>query len=419
MIACGGVSLKRASETNAATTHPFGSALAPPAVSVVIPTYNERANMRPLVAAVAEALGGIDWEIIIVDDDSPDGTWAEVHDLARDEPRARCIRRVGRRGLASAVLEGAMAANADLIAVMDADFQHDERALRTMFEAMHDAPIDLVVGSRYAAGGGIGDWDQTRRKMSDLGTRMSRLLVGSRTSDPLCGFFMIRRAVLTESIHEFSQSGYKILLDILASAPATIRIAEVPYHFRDRRAGDSKISLMIVADFAFLLVDKLTHGWVSPRFVLFALVGGLGLGVHLGILTALHAGGQSFLAAQSLATLGAMIFNFGLNNEFTYRDRRLSGAAALGGLVLFMVICSIGSIANIGVAELAIRQTASWSLSGVLGALIGAVFNFGVANKLVWSQRKPRAVAVPAVADLAATDDDAGSLALSPIGRNR
>jgi dolichol-phosphate mannosyltransferase len=311
-----------------------------------------------------------------------------------------------------------MAANADLIAVMDADFQHDERVLRTMFEAFRGAPIDLVVGTRYAAGGGIGDWDETRRKMSDLGTRVSRLLVGNRTSDPLSGFFMIRRTVIADSIHDFSQSGYKILLDILGSAPASIRIAEVPYQFRDRRAGGSKISLMIVAEFAFLLVDKLTKGWISPRFVLFALVGGLGLGVHLAILTALHAAGQPFLAAQSLATLGAMIFNFGLNNEFTYRDRRLSGAAALGGLALFMAICSVGAAANIGVAELAIRQTDSWTLSGVLGALMGAVFNFGVANKLVWSQRKPRAVAA-AVADPAAPDDDAASLALSPIGRNR
>ncbi len=358
-----------------------------PAVSIVIPTYQERANIRPLVAAVREALGEIDWEIIVVDDDSPDLTYEEVNRVAREEPRVRCIRRIGRRGLSSAVLEGALAANADLVAVMDADFQHDERALRPMYETMRHGQVDLVIGTRYAGAGGVGDWNGRRRRMSDFATRMSRLLISNRTSDPLSGFFMVRQHVIAASIYQYSQQGYKILLDILSSAPFPLRIREVPYVFRARREGESKLTLLILAEFAFLLIDKLSRGWIPPRFVMFGLVGGIGLGVHLAVLYTLKQTGTHFLVAQAGAVACAMLFNFIVNNEFTYRDKRLTGLNFAKGLLLFIAICSVGAIANIGVADLAIQRTQSWTLAGVFGAIMGAVFNFGAASKLVWNHR--------------------------------
>ena len=358
-----------------------------PQVSIVVPTYQERDNVAPLVAAVREALDGIDWEMIVVDDDSPDRTYAEVGRVARAEPRVRCIRRIGRRGLSSAVLEGALAANADVIAVMDADFQHDERALRPMFEAIRSGGVDLVVGTRYAGAGGVGDWSAKRRQMSDFATRLSRMLVSDRTSDPLSGFFMVRQPVIAASIYRYSQQGYKILLDILSSSPVPLRIREVPYTFRARREGKSKLTLLIAAEFIFLLIDKLSRGWIPPRFVMFGLVGGLGLGVHLAVLYALKRDGLHFLLAQAIAVACAMLFNFIVNNEFTYRDRRLTGLAFLKGLLLFAAICSVGAIANIGVADLAIQQTQSWTIAGVFGAVMGAVFNFGAASKLVWDRR--------------------------------
>ena len=363
-----------------------------PQVSIVIPTYQERGNIAPLVAAVRDALGGIDWEMIVVDDDSPDRTYEEVSRVARAEPRLRCIRRIGRRGLCSAVLEGALAANADIVAVMDADFQHDERALRGMYEAMRGGGVDLVIGTRYAGEGGVGDWNAQRRRMSDFATRLSRTLVGNRTSDPLSGFFMVRQHVIAASIYRYSQAGYKILLDILSSSPVPLRIREVPYTFRSRREGTSKLTLLIVAEFAFLLIDKLSRGWIPPRFVLFGLVGGLGLGVHLSVLYALKQTGTHFLPAQASAVACAMLFNFIVNNEFTYRDKRLTGFAFLKGMLLFAAICSVGAIANIGVADLAIQQTQSWTIAGVFGAVMGAVFNFGAASKLVWNRRGRRGV---------------------------
>lgn len=366
------------------------------AVSIVIPTYNERANIAALRDAVEQVMGDVPWEIIIVDDDSPDRTWEEAARVGATDPRLRCIRRVGRRGLASAVVEGAMASSGAFIAVMDADFQHDEAILPQMYEKLAVEGYDLAVGTRYAAGGSVGEWDQRRQQMSSLATRVARALVGNKTSDPMSGFFMARHEVFAESIYSLSSQGFKILLDLISSYPGTLKVADVPYTFRNRRAGESKISPMVIAEFAFLLIEKLSRGFVSPRFVLFAMVGGLGLIVHLAVLTLLVGRGFPFLTGQVGALTVAIVFNFAVNNEFTYRDRRLTGANFWGGLVVFAIICSIGSLANIGVANLAIEETRSWSLAGIAGALMSAVFNFGGASSLVWGRRRWRAAWVPA-----------------------
>jgi len=362
--------------------------LTAPEVSIVIPTYNERSNIAPLVEAVAQAFGDVPWEMIIVDDDSPDHTFSEVSRLAREEPRLRCLRRVGRRGLASAVIEGALVANGAVIAVMDADFQHDERILRPMFEKLVATGADIVVGTRYAEGGGIGDWDAKRARMSDLATRMACMLIGNQTSDPMSGFFMVRREVFASVIYDLSQQGYKILLDIISSSATPLKIEEVPYVFRTRQEGESKINIMVLAEFLFLIIEKLTHGLIPPRFALFSIVGGIGLGIHLAVLNTLKLSGFEFLPAQIAAIGVAMVSNFVMNNEFTYRDRRLTGLSFIAGLILFCLVCSFGALANIGVAEIAIHRVDNWSIAGLFGAIMGAVFNFSAASSLVW--RRPR-----------------------------
>ncbi len=361
-----------------------------PKLSIVIPTYNERANIAPLVESVAKALGDLAWEIIVVDDDSPDGTYDAVNRLAQDEPRLRCLRRVGRRGLSSAVIEGMLVANAEAIAVMDADFQHDETKLPEMYEALVSQGTDVVVGTRYSAGGGIGDWPEDRARMSALATRLSRALVNHQTTDPVSGFFMLRRAVLADALYDLSQQGYKILIDILTSSRRELKVIEIPYVMRNRREGDSKISLMVIAEFGFLLVDKITRGLVPPRFVLFSIVGSLGLLVHLLALRLSLDAGLEFVFAQTAATYIAMTSNFLINNEFTYGDRCLRGLSMLKGLLLFVAVCSVGAIANVSVAELAMRSTQSWSLAGLAGALMGAVFNFGASSAVVWNRRRPK-----------------------------
>jgi dolichol-phosphate mannosyltransferase len=362
--------------------------LAAPDISIVIPTYNERANIAPLLDAVRKALGDLPWEMIIVDDDSPDQTFSEVSRLAREEPRLRCLRRVGRRGLASAVIEGAMVANGGVIAVMDADFQHDEHILRPMYEKLVATNADIVVATRYAEGGGIGEWDATRARMSDFATRMACMLVGNQTSDPMSGFFMVRREVYASVIYDLSQQGYKILLDIISSSPVPLKIEEVPYVFRSRQQGESKISIMVLAEFLFLIIEKLTRGLIPPRFALFSIVGGIGLAIHLAVLNSLKLFGFQFIDAQIAAIGVAMVSNFIMNNEFTYRDRRLTGLSFIAGLILFCIVCSFGALANVGVAEIAIHEVDNWSVAGLVGAIMGAVFNFSAATSLVW--RRPR-----------------------------
>ncbi len=366
-----------------------------PELSIVTPTYNERTNVRPLIDAVSAAMGDISWEMIFVDDDSPDGTHREVAAVAREGLPVRCIRRVGRRGLASAVVEGALAATADIVGVMDADLQHDETLLPRMLGILGSTDADVVVASRHVEGGGLGEWNARRRRMSAFATWSSRVLIGNSVSDPMSGFFMMRRAVFEASIYDLSQQGYKILLDVLTSSPHPLKVVETPYVFRDRHSGESKVDAMIVVEYAFLLIEKFTRGLVPPRFVLFASIGVLGIAVDLFALKAMQVAGVSFLPAQAVATLCAMTFNFVLNNLITYRTDRLTGARFVLGYLVFCLICSVGAVANISVADLTMTEMHSWPLAGIAGALMSSVFNFGVASRLVW--RRPRRQAAPLV----------------------
>ncbi len=356
-------------------------------LSIVAPTYNERGNVRALTAAVSTALTGHRWELIFVDDDSPDGTCAEVAALAHEGAPVRCVRRVGRRGLSSAVVEGAMSASSEIIAVIDADLQHDEALLPRMLEILQQGDTDIVVASRHVEGGGVGNFGETRTRMSNFATWCSRFLSGTQVSDPMSGYFMTRRSVFDAAVYDLSQQGYKILLDLLTSSPRPLKVAELPYVFRDRHSGESKVDTMVLAEYAFLLIEKLTGGLIPPRFVLFCIVGGLGLVAHLSILIALGRLGADFLVAQTAATMLAMAFNYVLNNSITYRSHRLKGWNFVTGYLLFAIVCSLGAVANISVASLTLSGVHNWPIAGFAGAVMSAVFNFGVATKFVWGRR--------------------------------
>lgn len=372
------------------STQPSLSSIRSPSLSIVAPSYNERDNVRPLTRAIAAAMGSITWELIFVDDDSPDGTAAEVNALAREGAPVRCIRRVNRRGLASAVVEGVLGANSDLVAVIDADMQHDETKLPVMLELLETTDIDIVIGSRHVEGGGLGDWDMKRQRMSSFATWLAQRLAGTSVSDPMSGFFAVRKSVVEASIYDLSQQGYKILLDILTSSAHPLKVAEVGYVFRDRQAGESKLDVMVLIEYAFLLIEKLTRGLVPPRFILFCVVGGLGLLFHLAILRLAIGQGMRFIAAQTFATICAMAFNFVVNNAVTYRSTRLRGIRFVTGYFVFSLVCSLGALANISVANLTVAESGSWPLAGIAGALMSSVFNFGVATQFVWRQRRPK-----------------------------
>jgi dolichol-phosphate mannosyltransferase len=360
----------------------------PVELAVVLPTFNERGNVEPLIARLEEVLAGTEWEAIFVDDDSRDGTAEHVRAIARRKPYIRCVQRLGRRGLSTACIEGVLASSAPFLAVMDADLQHDETLLPRMLEMLKSSALDIVIGSRYAAGGGVGAWDPSRARISDLATRLSRLVVKAELSDPMSGFFMIRRPVFEAALRDLSGQGFKILIDLFASSPRPLAFAELPYQFRLRRHGESKLDTLVAWEYLQLLLDKLIGHLVPVRFALFAMIGGLGLVVHLAVLgLVLKFLGVDFTLAQSVATVTAMTSNFLLNNWFTYRDRRLRGWRLLRGLVSFYVVCSVGAIGNVGIAAYVFHADQAWWLAGIAGAIVGSVWNYATSAVFTWRAR--------------------------------
>jgi dolichol-phosphate mannosyltransferase len=363
-------------------------------LSIVVPTFNESPNIRELLQRLETALPATRWEVVFVDDDSPDGTAALVRDVARTDPRVRCLHRIGRRGLSTACIEGMLAASAPVIAVMDADLQHDERILPKMLAALGSETAgspgaDLVVATRYGEGGGIGDWNESRKTLSRVATMASRSVLHQPVSDPMSGFFMLHRRVLDETVRGLSGLGFKILLDVLATAKhLELRIVEVPYEFRDRFAGDSKLDERVVWEFGMLLADKTIGRFVPVRFVAFSIVGGIGLVVHLAVVSAaLNIVGWPFEVAQAVATTVAMVFNFALNNRLTYGDRRLRGSRWFTGLIGFMLACSVGALANVGVATYLFENSVHWVAAAVAGVAVGAVWNYAVTKVYTWGRR--------------------------------
>src|ERR1700761_7493418 len=317
-------------------------------LSIIVPTYKERGNVAELVRRLDAALAGIAWEAVFVDDNSPDGTAQVVKDIGADDSRVRCILRVGRRGLAGACIEGILSSAAPFVAVMDADLQHDEKVLPAMLARLQNDKADLVAATRYVTGGSAASFSESRGTISRLATRLTHRLVGTPLSDPMSGFFMMRRDRFDEVAPRLSPVGFKILLDIAASAGPGLRIAEQPYSFGERFDGESKFNIQIGVEFLGLLLAKMTGDLVDPRFIFFAIVGSLGLVVHLAALRlALLFLPDAFQAAQIIATVIAMTSNFLLNNELTYRDRRLRGAAMLRGFFLFCLIGSVGVLTNV------------------------------------------------------------------------
>jgi dolichol-phosphate mannosyltransferase len=356
-----------------------------PELTVVIPTLNERDNIGPLVELLDTVLDTVGWEVIFVDDDSPDGTADWIREISRRDRRVRCLQRIGRRGLTTACIEGALATSAPYIAIMDADMQHDEKLLPQMLAILKSEPVDLVVGSRHVAGGGIGEWDAGRAKISAVAARLSRIICKAEIADPMSGFFMLRREVLEAALRRLSGQGFKILLDILASSPRPLRFRELPYEFRERRHGESKLDTRVAWEYMMLIADKLIGHIVPVRFALFAFVGGIGLVIHmLTLWFALTVAGVAFDPAQASAAVVAMTSNFFINNFFTYRDRRLRGLALLRGLFTFYAICALGTVANVGIAGYVFSRNEVWWLAGLAGVIVGSVWNYAVSSVFTW-----------------------------------
>jgi dolichol-phosphate mannosyltransferase len=357
----------------------------------VAPTYNEGKNIPEVIARVRSVLEGLSWEMIFVDDDSPDGTAAAILEYARSDRRIRLVQRVGRRGLSSACIEGMLATSANSIAVMDADQQHDEAILPKMLARLRDEELDIVVGTRNADGGSMGQFSAKRILLSRLGRRISKSVCHCELSDPMSGFFLLRRGFLMDVVRRLQGEGFKILVDLLASAERRVRVGEIGYRFRLRKYGESKLDLLTAVEYLFLIVNKLTGAVVPTRFAVFALIGATGVVVHLACLAAMLYGFHfGFVASQTAATFVAMTENFFLNNLITYRDQRLHGMSMVSGLVSFWLACSFGAWANVSFAHSLLNLGLPWYGAGLGGVVLSSVWNYSVSNLFTWKRLQPR-----------------------------
>ncbi|MEM9310582.1 MAG: glycosyltransferase family 2 protein [Pseudomonadota bacterium] len=358
-------------------------------VAIILPTLNESGNLAPLVDRIEAALGQESWEVLIVDDDSKDGTADEGRALAQTDTRVRVIQRIGRRGLASAAIEGFCATAAPFVAVMDADHQHDPALLPAMLAALQSGEADICVASRFAEGASTADWaNPEREQLSGFANGVARRLTGVELTDPMSGYFMLPSATARALVPRLSGIGFKILLDLLATADAPMRVREFPLKFAARRAGTSKLDRAILLDFLAGLYDKTLGRLIPTRFALFGTVGAAGVIVHMAVLASLlFVFEEGFTTAQAIAVLSAMSFNFWLNNWLTYRDKRLVGwGAALRGWAGFCATCAIGGFANVAVATLLETRGLYWALAALCGILIGSVWNYALSSRFVWGR---------------------------------
>jgi dolichol-phosphate mannosyltransferase len=358
---------------------------------VVLPTYNERENVAEVIARLEDALDGLRWELIFVDDDSPDGTAEVVRSYARRDSRIRLVHRVGRRGLSSACTEGILASSANYIAVMDADMQHDERILPKMLKRLREESLDVVVGTRNSQGGSMGQFGRARLLLSRAGEKISHAVCRCGLSDPMSGFFLVNRNFFLEVVHQLQGGGFKILVDMLASSKRPVRFGEVGYRFRNRRYGESKLEVNTAVEYLFLVVNKLMGGVIPLRFAVFSLVGATGALTHMACLALLLARFHlHFIPAQIAATYVAMTENFFLNNLITYRDRSLRGIHLLSGMASFWVACSFGAWANVIFSHALLLSGRSWYFAGLTGIILSSVWNYSISNLFTWQMPRPR-----------------------------
>ena len=373
----------------------------PVELAVIVPTFNERANILEFIAKLTAALQGLRWEAVFVDDDSPDGTAEVLRETAVRDSRIRLLHRVGRRGLSSACIEGMLSTAAPYIAVMDADMQHDERILPVLLGHLRTGSLDLVIATRHGSGVGLSAMSAGRQTLSNAGKALSRFVCRSAVSDPMSGFFAVQRGFLLEVVRDLEGTGFKILLDLLTASKRPVRFAEVDYHFRPRRHGNSKLDARSALDLLFQVIHLGTRRLIPARFASFAMVGAGGLLTHFLVMLVLFRYTHlRFVAAQTAATLVAMAENFFVNNLVTYRDRSLHGLRLWTGLLTFALACSFGAWANVSFAGTLLHSGLPWYVAACGGLLLSAVWNYAVSSLFTWQLPPVAAAPVRANAEL-------------------
>jgi dolichol-phosphate mannosyltransferase len=359
--------------------------------SLVVPTYNERSNILPLVRRVHAALQEItqDYEVIIVDDDSPDGTWQAADELSRDDSRLRVIRRTAEKGLATAVIAGWNVARGDFLGVMDADLQHPPEILSGLLRATLEAHADIAIASRRIEGGATGKWSVFRKIVSWGATLFTALVlpgVLKGVKDPMSGCFLIRRRVLEHT--DLNPRGFKILLEVLAKGSYE-KVIEVPYVFEKRKEGKSKLGPRQYLDFLFHVYRLGMETGQTAQFVRFCTVGFTGVFVNEGALWFFtDIVGLYYLYSSVLAVEMAIVSNFLFNDFWTFRDRSLKKAGfaqALRRFLQFNTICGMGALLNVAVLWLLTEQMGlHYLVSNLAGIGVATLWNYGLNSNITY-----------------------------------
>ena len=361
-----------------------------PTLSIVIPTYNEKDNISRILERLKKVLKSITYEVIFIDDNSPDGTAEVIKDRIKNSSKIHLIHRIGRKGLAGAVIEGVFAANADLVAVMDCDLQHDETKLLDMIDLFSkNNSLDIVIGSRFTETGEISE--KAFSKMRELGSKATTLIIKKvlniASTDPLSGFFMVKKKSFLKSSENLQTQGFKVLADFLATSGKNIEIKEIGYSFKNRIAGESKMNFLTALELIGLVLSQILKGRVSIRFILFCMVGLSGIFVQLLITGLAMLLINQFPTSQTLGIVVAMTSNYFLNNIITFQERKLKSLDLIRGLFSFYLICSLGAFTNIAIATYVFGFSSNWLISSFIGACFGAVWNFTLTSIFTWKSR--------------------------------
>jgi len=349
-------------------------------LSIILPTYNERENIGVLLERIDRALraAGIPYEVVIVDDNSPDGTAGFAEELSKTYP-IRVVRRPGKLGLSSAVLDGFKVSRGRFIAVMDADLQHPPEVLPKMIEKLVNHECDVVVASRYTEGGSVGNWSFLRRLVSWGAILVARVLLPKvrEVRDPMSGYFMFRREVVEDSISEMNPRGFKILLEVLVKGKVG-KVCEVPYTFGRRYLGKSKLGPSEILNYLMHVLD------LSPEYVRFTIVGAIGTVVNLGVLALLrYLLGIPHAIASAIAIEASIINNFILNDAWTFRRR---GGTWWHKILKFHASSAAAVLVQWGVSNMVYYIVLSSSITAqLIGVLAGFILNYITSKKFVWT----------------------------------
>lgn len=374
---------------------------------MITPTFNEAENLPVLIERLHTALLDVTHEIIVADDDSPDGTWEVADRIAAHDPTVRVMRRFHDRGLSAAVLDGMSIARGDHLAVIDADLQHDESVLPAMLEEVRSDRADVCVGSRSTAGGGYGDWASSRRFVSWVATVVARLLLRVPVSDPMSGFFVISRRVYNRAAPGINPRGFKVLLEFIGR-DHDLRVTEVGYEFANRVHGETKLNRSVIRSYLLAVAELRLGRQVDPVFLLYVLVGVVGLGVNslvftlaegVGvprITTGLNAALDPIDGSFLLSVVVSILVLFFLNNEFTFWEQRYRGWRQLPAFGVFFAMSLVGTLVHVAIFKFlqsiglllsVFGPTWSRVTQNLIGALVALVVNWYLNSTYLWRRR--------------------------------